>query len=237
MRKKKTQPQEFYGGRIKPLVDAVIALLAKHPELASNPEEIHQRLMHAGRDGYAPLVGYGKRDECFNCKRSMKITVYTADLHDALLILAMGREVHRNLDKGLDFTNANKIHLPTLVASHATIKRNTKCDYLGFVKQPDNWRGTGYWLLTSWAFKALRGDRVPRSVKYWEGKMIERSDETTTLSEMFRTHTELVRAALAKGRAVKADHRAQFNDYDPADWTQFGGYIQESNPQNAAMPL
>jgi hypothetical protein len=220
---KKTKQHEYYGGRIKTLVETVAKLIEKNPTLASNLPHLHATLA-------ANLEGYGKRDKCYNCKRSMKITVYTADLHDALLILAMAQEVRKNIEnRNLfnNFTEANKVHIPTLNATQATLKRQTKCDYLGLIKQPANWRGTGYWCLTSWAWKALRGDEIPKSVKYWEGNLIGRSDETTTLAGMFSTHTCLVQSAIAKRKAVRADYRANYQDYKPSDWSGFGGYIQD----------
>lgn len=222
---KKTKQTEFYGGRIKNLTETVAKLVAKDPTLADNLPRLHANLA-------VNLEGYGKRDKCYNCKRSMKITEYTADLHDALLILAMAREVKKNRDNTNlfnGFTEANKVHIPTLNATQATLKRQTKCDYLGLIKQPANWKGTGYWLLTKWAWKALRGEAIPKSVKYWEGNLIGRSEETTTLAEMFGTHTELVQKAIAKRNAVRADYRADYQDYNPSDWSSFGGYIQDEN--------
>lgn len=220
MKKRKEKHVEFYGGRIKPLVEAVAKLVAEHPDLGR--QENFGRLHASLASG---IEGYGKPSVCFNCKRSMKITEYEADLHDALLILAMAKAVKENMKNGLLFTEANKIHLPTLQASNATIKRQTKCDYLGLVKQPDNWRGSGHWVLTGWAWKALRGDPIPKSAKYWEGHMIGRSEETITLSEMFKKHRDLVERAIAKRSAIKADHRAQFNDYDPGEWSKYGGDV------------
>lgn len=219
--KKKTKPTEYYGGKIKGLVETVAGFIKRDPTLADDFPRLHSTLM-------ANLEGYGKRDKCFNCKRSMKVTVYTADLLDALLILGMARQVRENASK-LPFTEANKVHLPTLELTQGILKRSTKCDYLGLIKQPENWRGSGYWLLTGWAWKALRGDEIPKSVKYWEGNLIGRSEEQTTLGEMFRTHTDLVQGAIAKRKAIKADHRAKFDEYKPSDWSQFGGYIQQEN--------
>lgn len=217
---KKNTPAEYYGGRIKNLVELVARIVADDPKIATDPERLHATLS-------VNLEGYGKRDKCFNCKRSMKITEYVADLHDGLLLFAMARTVKHNMEKGMDFTEANKVHLPTLEASNATLKRNTKCDYLGLVKQPENWRGTGYWLLTGWAWKALRGDAIPKSAKYWEGKMIGRSEETTTLAAMFKTHLDTVQRAIEKRKAVKADYRAVVNDYQPSEWSSFGGFIND----------
>lgn len=218
-RKQKVQPN-YYGGRIKQLIETVVAVCKEHPMFLDNTEKLHQLLKEK-------IEGYGQVEACFNCKRSMKITEYTADLHDALLILAMAREVKKNIDRGMLFTEANMVHLPTLKVSNATLKRQTKCDYLGLVKQADNWKGTGYWCLTSWAYKALRGEPIPRSANYWEGKLIGRSTETTTLTQMFNTHRQAVEQAIAKRKAVRADYRVDFQGYDPKQWTGFAGFINE----------
>ena len=216
---KKTKPTEYYGGRIKNLVEMVVKTIQARPELVDNLPLLHACLT-------SNLEGYSKRDKCFNCKRSMKISVYTADLLDALLLLAMAKEVKKNLTKGIAFTEANKVHLPTLKTTNGITKRNTKCDYLGFLKQSENWRGSGYWLLTTWAWKALGGEKVPKSVKYWEGNLIGRSEELTTLSDMFRLHGDLVQSQIALRKAVRSDYRADFQDYNPGDWSETGGYVQ-----------
>lgn len=55
----------------------------------------------------------------------------------------------------------------------------------------------------------------------WEGKLIGRSEGTTTLKTMFEKHRELVRLAIAKRNTIRADYRAVFEDYNPKDWTDF----------------
>ena len=100
----------------------------------------------------------------------------------------------------------------------------TLSSYLDFVWQPKKWRNSGYWLVTRWGWKALRGDPVPRQAKYFRGELIERSAETTTLQEMFKTHQEEVDRAFARGRAVKSDYRADVAGYDPAEWAEFDGH-------------
>lgn len=214
--------KEFYGGRIKSLTETIAGIIARDPEIAKDLPRLHATLT-------MNLEGYGKRDKCYNCSRSMKISVYKADILDALLIIAMAKQVKANMLAGKTFTEANCVHIPTLQATQATQKRFTKCDYLGLIKQPENWRGSGMWLLTGWAWKALKGESIPRSVKYWEGKLIGRGEDTTTLAEMFNTHGDLVEKALAKRKAVKTDHRADFKDYKQSEWSEFGGYIQEEN--------
>lgn len=214
MRKK---THEYQATKVRPLIQIVARMVKNNPELADDHDRLWANLIHA-------VPSLGDKAACGSCGRSMKITIYEADLHDALLLLAMARDVRESMQKGIPFTDANKVHLPTLKASHATIKRQTKCDYLGFVKQPDNWRGTGYWLLTGWAWKALRGEPIPAKVKYWEGNLLGRSIETTVLSTMFDKHRRLVELAITKRKIIKVDRRAEFNDYVPSDWVQIAGY-------------
>lgn len=202
---------EYYASKLRPIIQIALRLTQSNPNLLNDPDMLWVNMQYN-------VPALKKIEECACCNRSMKITVYEADLLDALLIYTMAKQVRINISQGMTFTEANKIHLPTLGATQGTLKRQTKCDYLGLVKQPDNWRGTGYWLLTSWAWKALRGEQIPRSVKYWEGKFLGRSDEMITLKEMFNNHKELVQKALQKRKVIKTDHRAIFNDYDPREW-------------------
>lgn len=218
--KHKKQKAEYYGGRIKNLVESVVLAIKQYPDMLENTEKLHALLKEK-------MEGYGHVDTCYNCKRSMKITGYVADLHDALLILAIGRQVKMNMLQGMTFTEANMVHLPTLKVNNATLKRQTKCDYLGLIKQADKWRGTGYWCLTSWGWKALRGEPIPRVANYWEGILLGRSTETTTLTQMFNTHLDLVAQAIAKRKKIRSDYRADFRSYDPKQWNEFNGYINE----------
>lgn len=217
----KTKKQiEYHGGRIKRLVETVADMIRKNPNMDN-------AYLHATLS--TMFNGYGKMSHCFNCGRSMKITLYVADLFDALLIMAMAKVVRENMDKGMNFTEANKVHVPSLQTTNAIIKRQTKCDYLGLIKQPEELRGTGYWVLTNWAWKALKGMDIPKAVKYWEGKLIGRSEERTNLAQMFRTHRELVERAIAKRKQVRSDYRKEIVEYEQSEWSSFGGYIQEED--------
>lgn len=206
--------EEYRATKVRAIVQLVARLVQKNPSMADDMDYLWTNLLIA-----APELK--DKSKCEGCERSMKVTIYDADLHDALLLLAMARVVRTNLENGIPFTEANKVHIPTLVASQATLKRQTKCDYLGLVKQNENWKGTGYWLLTRWAWQALRGEAIPRAVKYWEGNLLGRSKATITLGEMFQNHRELVELSLKKRGIVKADYRAKFDDYNPNDWTEY----------------
>ena len=221
MKKRKQGPEEYQATKIKPIVQLTARLVQGDPTLADDVDRLWANLC-------ASIPELKDKSKCTGCGRSMKATIYEADLHDALLILAMAREVKNNMKHGMSFTEANKVHLPTLKVTNATMKRQTKCDYLGLIKQSPNWSGTGYWLLTRWAWQALRGDPIHKAVKYWEGNLLGRSIAMTTLQEMFDNHRNLVQLAIAKRKAVKADYRAHFEDYDRSEWVDFANAPDQS---------
>lgn len=207
---------KYHPGKIRPIIKVVARIVQENPKIADDVDY----LMAVLRSSFPEITD---RTQCPNCGTSMKIVVYTADLHDALLILAMARKVRQNRNAGMNFTDANKIHMPTLQVSNTTIKRQTKCDYLGLMKQPDTLRNTGYWVLTHWAWKALKGHSIPKSAYYWQGQKQGRSEETTTLSHMFKTHVDLVQKAIAHSRKVRSDYRDEISNYDPAEWSDYFG--------------
>lgn len=212
----KKKEVKYYPGKLKPILQVVARVIKNNPDAADNIDYLIACL-------HQSFPEITDRTKCANCGTSMKIVEYTADLHDALLILAMARKVRQNQEKGMTFTEANKVHMPTLDVSNTTIKRQTKCDYLGLVKQPDALRNTGYWVLTNWAWKALKGQSIPKSAYYWQGQMQGRSEETTTLSQMFRTHIDLVEKAIKLRKSVRSDYRDDIGDYNPADWSSYYG--------------
>lgn len=208
--------REYHGGKIKPLVEFVAKIIAREPRLADEPDRLHALLSTHLKD-----KGYGNKANCFNCGRHMEVAVYTADLHDGLLLYAMARAVRENLRKGIPFTDANKIHVPTLAASDAIRKRNAKGGYLNILKQPEGMKNSGYWIITQWGWELLRGGEIPASAHYWNGKLVRRSEEKTSLAKMFATHTETVKRAITRRKEVKADHRASYSDYDPSEWIDY----------------
>lgn len=204
--------EEYYATKIRPIMQLTARLVKDHPDMADNMDFLWANLI-------SNIPELRDRSKCGGCGRSMKISIYEADLLDALLILAMAKQVGKNLkEQAISFTEANKVHIPTLGETQGILKRQTKCDYLGLIKQPENWRGTGYWLLTSWAWKALRGEEIPRAVKYWEGNLLGRSEATTTLTKMFNNHRDIVERAVQKRKLVRVDYRAKFDDYRASDW-------------------
>ena len=219
----KRKETEYQKGKIWPFVKIALGLVRDNPELANDEERLKSTLI-------ANIPELQDRTCCANCGRGMKIQVYRADLHAALFLLAMAREVRHNLTKGMSFTEANKVHVPSLPVTNAVSKHITHCDYLGFVKQSDTLRGTGYRSISTRGRTALRGVRVPAYAKYRAGKLIGRAeDETVTLAGMFQVHKDLVEKAIAKRGSVRSDHRGAFEDYKASDWVELAGYVREEN--------
>lgn len=210
----KTIPQDNYPSKVWPIIKIACRIVQGEPAILDDEPRFKAALA-------LQVPQLRDRSKCVGCERSMKITAYEADLHDALLIYAMSQKVKENLRAGIDFTNANKVHIPTLEATQATLKRQTKCDYLGLIKQPENWRGSGFWLLTNWGYKALRDEPIPDTAYYWEGNFLGRSDTTITMGEMFKKHKDLVERAILLRKTIQADYRAKFEDYDPKEWVGF----------------
>ena len=206
---------EYQATKILPIIKMTAYLINKNPD-AGKPENFDFLLSSL----IANIPELKDKTKCSGCGRSMKVTIYEADLLDGLLVYAMAKQVKYNLSQGIPFTEANKVHIPTLGATQGILKRQTKCDYLGIIKQPENWRGSGHWLLTGWAWKLLRGEEIPEAVKYWEGNMLARSQRTTTMEKMFGKHRELISSQIAMRKAIKSDHRTVFEDYKPSDWTE-----------------
>lgn len=211
----KKKNEEYYATKIRPIMQLVARMVQKNPEMADNMDYLWACVVSS-------VDELKDSSKCGGCGRSMKISLYEADLLDALLIIKMADQVRKNMAEGMSFTEANKVHIPTLGAKQGILKRQTKCDYLGLIKQNDNWRYTGYWCLTSWAWKALRGEPIPKQVKYWEGHILGRSVALTTLSGMFQTHREQVDLAVKKRKAVRSDYKAEFMDYNPSEWAGYG---------------
>ncbi len=218
---KKRKKAELEPGKLPKLWPLLVTLFNERKDAFDSPEELREIVGQYWKQIHDPT-------KCPNCGRGMEIKIYKADLHAALFLLAMAREVRANLEKGMSFTEANKVHVPSLPVTNAVSKHITHCDYLNFVKQSKELKGTGYWFITTWGWKALRGDRVPAHAKYWAGNLIGRSEETITLSEMFRTHRELVAKAIELRKSVRSDHRDAFRDYDPREWAPYAGNAEGS---------
>lgn len=197
----------------------------------------HAELGEAVNDQFPAL-----RDpsQCAHCGANMAMEVYTAAMHDALLVWKMAQVIRHAERKGKSFEEANKVHTPTLEATDAVRHQTTIASYLDLIEQPKEWRNSGFWRLTPTGQSLIRGARVPKTAKVFRGDVIERGQETTSLSEMFQTHREKVERALARRKEVEKDYRADIREYNPIEWSDFGGYatgnLFDPAPPPARLP-
>lgn len=212
----KKKQREYYGGRIKGLVESVAMFLSAENSTHPNIEKIQYDARHAEFELLHTILsqmfeGYGDKGSCFNCKRSMEIDVYTADVLDARLLLLVGAEVRKRTREGMPFHEANLIRIQDLDTTLSVKCRTTQNKYLGLMRQPEEGKNKGLWFITAWGWKVLRGEEIPKKARYWDGKFLGRSEEMTTLTGMLQEHLDGA-------------------NYSPSDWTEFGGYIEDENP-------
>lgn len=163
------------------------------------------------------------RKHCANCGANMMEEVYALDCLDAAFIFEMGKAVRERVRKGLAFTEANQVRVPTLATTDAIRHRTTKCAKLGLVAKVKGANGRqvqGYWLITSRGFVFLRGEPVPRKVAVWRGKIQERFNETTTIDQALMARVESVKRSRNLDR--NADIRNMAVDYRREDWYELG---------------
>jgi len=175
-----------------------------------------------------------KKECCANCGASMEMTVYNADVFSAILLKKVAEAVRENIRKGVPFTEANMIHVPTLATTDAIRHRTTICKYLNYLQQPPSKKNSGYWLVTNWGWKALRGEAVPCEVKVFRGELVSREDDngkrkTTTLGDLFSGYNERMATALERRDAVQEDYRADVRDYNKIEWAQFSNDFATPN--------
>lgn len=134
------------------------------------------------------------KTKCANCGESMAIYSYSLSVIDSMLVAQMGKMVFDKLNKGVNFTEANKIHIAKEIknytlASHQTI--TSKFGLIAKVKRKDGThdREAG-WLITKRGFDFLAGKPVPARVNVFRNQIQERFEEMTTIHEITQHSVE-----------------------------------------------
>lgn len=159
-----------------------------------------------------------QKQPCPTCGHNMAPYVFTFDVADALLLLAMAKEVRArhvysrfNKDVIKDFTVANQVHVPTIKGiSHATKCRTTHCSKLGLLaKLTKNGKHVaGCWVVTARGWQALRGEQVPATVEVTGGEITQRGTKTCTIREALQHGKENIEKAIARNKKPVHDYRA-----------------------------
>lgn len=210
----------YHGGKLKPIIQIVARLVQVNPTLADDPGLLYATVA-------THISEIKETEKCANCGASMLEYIFEFDVLDALLLIAMGKEVQRQLQEGIPFTEANKVRIQHLnVASYAMKSRTTQMSKLGLVAKYKGSNGRhlpGHWVVTKRGFEALAGKLVPKSVRVWRGHIEERPDHLTTLTEALNSHRDKVVSQIRRGKNVKTDYRNEIAQYKVEDWVHFAG--------------
>lgn len=177
------------------------------------------------------IEGLNEKEVCPNCGASMSEYIFFFDSLDALLLIAMAKEVRRKKSIGILFNQANQVHVPSLKESLSIRCRTTICSKLGLIAKVKNDNGRharGAWLITERGWKALRGEPVPAFVKVFRGKIEERFDQTTTMQDIFNGSKNCLEGIVRDKRQIDEhyDYRSEIDDYRASDWVVVGGVHQ-----------
>lgn len=135
---------------------------------------------------------YGERwrdkEHCINCGALMRQYTFRHTKLSCSLLRKMANEVEASMAKGKSFSEANIVHIPstrTLTSNEADAK--TILRYLGLIAKykKDKSQVKGMWVITSWGWSFLRGEPVLDEVTVWRKVIVERSQSTVTMREVF----------------------------------------------------
>lgn len=195
----KKNKKQYSLGKISKLWDFLVKLHEKNPQAFGNADLLRSMVAASWTD-----LKDGHR--CPNCQASMAMYRRKVDYHVASLLISMARIVRGRLEKGIPFTEANKIHvngedtIPHVEKNNITIAR-----HLGLAAPVDDEQA--HWVITSRGFAALRGERIPATVVTFRNSIIGRGEETTTFAE-----------AMSKKKGEGG------RDYNPRDWAEIEGF-------------
>ena len=215
MSKKQNNP-----GKVTPLIHIVARLVQQEPYLADNMPRLMARLE-------TEIPELKNKEKCANCDANMIENIYIFDILDAVLLIKMAGEVQEAVIEGVKFTDANKIHVPTLETSDAIRHRTTKCAKLGLVAKYLNDKGRhekGMWVVTRRGWATLRGELIPSSVRVWRNQIVGYLDEKTNMYQVLHSHHDKIEAMIAKNKDFDTDkdYRDIANLYNADDWVHFG---------------
>lgn len=105
------QPEEYFPTKVRPLVQMVARMVQNNPKVADNMDLLWAQIQASAEEFKDP-------SKCEGCGRSMKVSIYEADLLDALLILKMAQSVRNAMKEGKTFHRSKQ-------STHPDIRSNT----------------------------------------------------------------------------------------------------------------
>ena len=131
------------------------------------------------------------RETCPTCGAITSSYTFTFSYLDAKLLLAMANEV-RSKSGTMGFTDANKIHIPSLNVPSNVSKRMTISSKLGLIAKyiVAGHQKLGIWVITSRGWAALRGESVPAKVSVYRKNITARYEEMTTITLALKSYPD-----------------------------------------------
>lgn len=170
--------RQFHPGKLEKLWPFLEKLHMQSPEVFRTADLLRREVENA-------WPALRDKQHCPNCAESMEQYAYHLSVLDVQLVNRMADEVQSRIRKGMDFTEANQVHTPTLATSHTVRNRITYSSKLGLIAKYLGEKGTqvpGTWVITRRGFDALRDEPVPESVSVFRNEIIDRPEATTTFS-------------------------------------------------------
>ena len=188
---KKQKKNEYSPGKIKPIIQVVARLVQNNPGMADNMDYLWANIV-------AAIPELKDRSHCANCGESMAVYIYSVTYIDTKLLCAMAEVITKRMSKGMSFTDANKIHLPTEIKTYTLISRQTISSKLGLIAKVMKKDATGQtvhdrhtgWSITRRGFDFLKGLPIPRQVKVFHNRIQEHFDETIVMKDTLHQATK-----------------------------------------------
>lgn len=212
----KTEKKNYQPGKMRPIISLAASMIKKDPTLLDDPE--YSRLRAQLKLSIPEL---GDPEHCANCGASMAQYNFNLSVLDVLLVQAMARDVRERLRKGVPFTEANKVHLPSLTtASHNVVQRRTYTSKLGLIAKLDKegQQVSGTWVITKAGWDGLKGNGVRRCVTVFRGKILSRDEEKVTFSAILAGYKPEPRD--------KVDYSSDVRSFNINEWVEVAGYNQ-----------
>lgn len=206
---------QYHAHRLGSIVNLMIGIMKNDPTVIDDRDRLISMMKYT-------MPELSRKDVCPCCDASMQEYIFTFDAWNALLLMKMAEEIRHRMSKGMEFTIANQVRIPELDANYALKCRTTYASKLGLVAQLRNRndkRVAGTWVITRRGWEALAGKPVPKMVRVWRGKIEERYDEKTTLAAALKSHVDYVEKMHKRGKTPTHDYRDMALEYDPSRWT------------------
>ena len=213
------QINTIHAHKIRPLVKIIANIIKTNPGAIDNLDYLMACLT-------VSIPKLKDETHCINCGAGMMEYVFKFSVLDGLLLLGMAKLV-KERSKTMSFTEANQIHLPTVIGLPYTLKsRQTINSKLGLIakKTEAGRQKHGTWVITSRGWSALRGEPIQASVKVFRGQILERNEETTTIQAVFDAYRTKKKEQSMKGKTSREYYPV--DSYDRDEWVHIAGYHQ-----------